>query len=50
VGLRVGATGDLTRVGSWPLGGWDAMSARALPLGDGRVAAVHRGVRILSVS
>jgi hypothetical protein len=50
VGLRVGATGDLTRVGSWPLGGWDAMSARALPLGDGRVAAVHRRVRILSVS
>jgi hypothetical protein len=49
VALRVGAAGGLTRVGSWRLGRWDAMSARALPLGDGRVAAVHRGVRIVSV-
>ena len=47
VALRVAADGGLARAGSWRVGRWGAGSVRALPLGDGRVAVVHGGVRIV---
>jgi hypothetical protein len=45
VALRVGGTGSLTPVGSWPAGRWNAGDVRALPLDDGRVALVRPGDR-----
>ena len=47
VALRVAADGGLARAASWRVGRWGAGSVRALPLGDGRVAVVHGGVRIV---
>ena len=49
VALRAGADGGLSVAGSWPLRRWGASAVRALPLPDGRLALVHRGVRIVDV-
>ncbi len=48
--LQVSPTGELTRSRSWPAGPAYDAAARALPLGDGRVALVDDGVRLVSVA
>lgn len=50
IALRVGDDGTLTPAGSWQTHRWDGQSLRALPLGDGRVALVDHGVRIVEVT
>ncbi len=47
--LEVGTDGTLREGRSWRAGRWSAEAVRALPLGDGRVALVDRGVRIIDV-
>jgi hypothetical protein len=50
--LRVGETGSLSPVGSWPAGRWNASGVRAIPLDDDRVALVRPGdrpVRLLTL-
>ncbi len=49
VALHVSPTGELTRSRSWPTGPLPGTSARALPLGGGRVALVDGGVRLVRV-
>lgn len=49
VALRVGEHGGLSVARSWPLRHWGASTVRALPLPDGRLALVHRGVRVVDI-
>lgn len=49
VELRVGADGSLVEGRRIPLRPWTAYAARALPLDDGRVAVVDRGVRLVEL-
>jgi hypothetical protein len=46
VALRVGPDGTLDETRSWRLHRWSGGRVRTLPLGDGRVAIVDRGIRI----
>jgi uncharacterized secreted protein with C-terminal beta-propeller domain len=49
VALHVGSDGSLTTSRSWALHRWAADRVRTLPLGDGRVAVVDRGVRLVDL-
>jgi hypothetical protein len=49
VALHVGGDGSLTAGRSWMLHRWAADRVRTLPLGDGRVALVDHGLRLVDV-
>jgi hypothetical protein len=49
VALAVGEDGLLRVEERWPARRWSSQHLRALPLRDGRVAMVDRGVRIIDV-